>query len=130
MPEFVSKTHKVIVTPDGIMEIYPVQGRTIKESIISPDGKVRIIEHTVKTESNQFRALIEELDIVPLLKAAYAGDGTFHVDMDCGATRWKGSKDIESLQAGLKHCGFTKEIAKGILKLCTKHTHEFMDRVG
>ena len=130
MPEFESKTHKVIVSNEGIMEIFPLAGRAIRESVISPDGTVTIVEHRAGHASDSMNKLLEALDTAPLLRTAYAGEGNFHVDMDCGATRWKGYKKHSDIVAGLKYCGFSAEMTKVIIALCTTHTHEFMARVG
>jgi hypothetical protein len=130
MPEFASDTHKAVVGPDGIMEVYPLDGRHIKESVIESDGSVKIVEHTSDTTQGSLGRLLSTLDGVPLLKTAYAGNSTFHVDMDCGVTRWIGTKQRANVVAGLRYCGFSREEAQEILDLCAKHTHKFMARVG
>jgi hypothetical protein len=130
MQTFTSNTHTATVTDQGILEIFSNSEHTVKESIIDVDGNVKVIEHGIASSSQTLRTIVSALNKSPLLRAAYAGSDVFHVDMDCGATRWKGSKPVSSIKAGLKHCKFSRTQCKDILTLCQQNEHEFMLRVG
>jgi len=124
-----SDTHRAEVTDDGILDIFLIKGRMIEE--LSFDGDtVQVTEHTAKSGAPVLTELLKVMDALPLLRAAYAGDGIFHTDHETGTQRSKSRISEDDLQILLQSYNFSVSAITEMLTLCKLDIHHELARVG
>jgi hypothetical protein len=128
MEVFTSKTHKATISVLGILNIYKLEKNVIEETTVK-DGEVQTVQHTADNAPIEFKRILNAMDQMPVLKAAYMGNNLYHADFDVGDKRWKGKKGSDEIFKALHKCGFTKKMANKIMKLCEKNKHKAMERI-
>jgi hypothetical protein len=129
MKTFQSDTHRAELSTDGILNIFPLEGRKIQE--MSFDGEnVRIAEHTAKDGAPVLRNLLDVMDNLPLFCAAFAKNGIFHVDYEAGTQRWKGYKTTKEVREALSKCKFSNIDIDLMISACEQTTHAVLPKVG
>ena len=129
MKSFQSDTHRVELSKDGVINVFPLEGRTIQETTFDGDN-VQVAEHTAKDGSPILRNLLNVMDDLPLFRAAFAGNGVFHVDYETGTQRWKGYKTAIEIREALTRCKFTTTDIDFIVGMCEQTNHPFLPKVG
>lgn len=129
MQIFESNTHRVELSEEGILDVFPLEGRKIQE--ISFDGdNVTILEHTAKDGSPILRDLLSVMDRLPLFRAAFAQNDVFHIDYETGTQRWKGYKTTGEVREALIKCNFSTEDIDYIIRNCKKNKHIGLPKIG
>jgi hypothetical protein len=128
MKTFTSDTHRAELSLEGVLNVFPLEGRKIQET--SFDGeKVRVAEHTAKDGSPVLRNLLHVMDNLPLFRTAFAGNGVFHLDYETGTQRWKGYKPTEAIRDALIKCKFTTKDIVHMISSCERTIHPFLPKV-
>lgn len=113
---------------DGLLKVFPLAPRQIHIQHYV-QGQVTlewINEETALTASD--KRLLANLNRMPLFAATYAGGSEWHVDLDCGAQRWIGTKTTRELSKALSMCDFDSETKKKIMAEGRKHKWDFVPR--
>jgi len=129
MKTFQSDTHRAELSHDGILNVFPLEDRKIKEVAFNGD-KVRVAEHTAKSGSPALRDLLVAMENTPVFRAAFAQNDVFHVDYEAGASRCKGYKTTEEVRDALYKCKFSSKEVELILRRCQQTNHPFLPKVG
>jgi len=129
MATFKSNTHRAELSKDGVLDVFPLEGRKIQE--MSFNGKrAHIAEHTAKDGSPILRNLLDAMDNLPLFRAAFAENDVFHIDYETGTQRWKGYKTTEEVREALEKCKFSNKDVDAMITACMKTNHPFLPKVG
>lgn len=129
MMEFISKTHKAIISGDGLLRVDQLAPHELRVTQSTPDGiKVDILDKNTATgpELRMLRAM----EGMPTFAAGYAGDGEWNADINCGFQRWRGVKPTKDLSKALSNCGFDAKTKKKIMAECKKHKVDYVPRYG
>jgi len=92
--------YTAIVT-NGLLKLLQIAERHLTVVTVTAD--------TTEVKAVPYSAISPSLSASPLLTATWAGAGYAHVDLDCGAQRWNGTKSMMWLRKGLYRAGFSKE---------------------
>jgi len=129
MRVFQSDTHRAELSADGVLDVFTLAGRTIKElSFIGTD--VSFTEHTAKDGSPPLRTLLDIMDNSPVFRAAFAQNDVFHVDYETGTQRSKGYKTTEELKNMLIKCEFSINEIESIITEGKQTKHTLLARIN
>lgn len=129
MPAFESTTHRAEVSADGILDVFPLEKRKIKEMSFTEDT-VDIVEHTSESDNVVFRNILAAMDDFPVFRAAKHTDSEYHVDYEYSTQRWHGKRPTNDVVKALQRCNFSKNVVDKIISLCDETEHPFLPRVG
>lgn len=129
MKKFISDTHRAEISSNGILDVFPLEGRKIQE--VTYNGKkVSTAEHTAKDGSPILRNLLNVMDNLPIFRAAFADKDVFHIDYETGTQRWKGYKTTAEVREALEKCKFSIKDIDFMITECMGTTHPFLPKVG
>jgi hypothetical protein len=128
MQTFHSRTHRAELSEKGILEVFLEARKKIKETSFN-GKKVTVTEHSAKDGSPMLKELLTNMDNSPVFIIAFAGHGTFHIDVEMGMQRWKGYNTTSEVQKRLEKYTFDPKDIKIMLKECKKTEHKHLAQV-
>ena len=124
MKTFKSETHRATVDKTGILNVYNLKEPALYVKTIKFDSD-EVTEEEIALEN------AEEWEKRPFLRAAYAGDDMWHVDLlPFEFQPWKGYKTDEEVAIALQTYQFSVEDKGEIIRLCGVRAHERMKNVN
>lgn len=131
MIEYTTKSYRVTVSPEGLLEIWSKHPPVLTEETHHPDGSVEKNYH-MPNDAGALGELARALAKMPLLAATVAEDdeGYWHVDVDAGMQRWHGMREESFVLEGLRNIGLSEEQVGEISRVCHEHPWQNVPRQG
>lgn len=127
MKEFQSDKYKAVVQDDGLLVVR--NGPRVLRETKFINGGIDVTLHDSKTETDpSMKKLLTQMDRMPVFSACWAGDRHWHVDIDCGMSRFNGTKPHGQVIKALENCQFDKEQIKEIVSLCKTNKWDYCPR--
>jgi len=129
MKVFHSDSYRAELSADGILDVFALDGKTIKE--VSFNGnKISVKEHTAKKGAPSLRSLLDVMDNCPVFRAAFAQNEVFYVDYETGTQRFKCYAETNELENKLIKFKFSAKDIELILQKCKQTQHTHLPKVG
>jgi len=89
--------YRATVTDDGVIDVWRKEKRSVRTRRMLPSGEWEAV-----VADQMAIDLAAALDRHPMCRMAFAGDGFYHVDLDCGFQRWIGQQPAKEVRKALK----------------------------
>jgi hypothetical protein len=123
--ELKSPTHKLTQTETtGEFQVWLVEKKQLHVREFRDGRKVR---DEIDPPDEATKKLLAYANSVPLFAANWAG-GRFNIDLDCGFSRFAGTKSESEVRSALRKCGFSNPQIKKVIAASKVKEHWFLRR--
>ena len=117
--EFKNEKYTATIGDDGLLTVR--DGPRVLRETTFKDGKATVKEITLESApDDSTRTLLTRMNQMPVFQACHAGKRLWNVDIDCGMSRFNGTKPQRELVKALQNCCFDPEQIDDILGACKK----------
>lgn len=131
MLEFTSETHRAELADDGLLRVFALAERELRQTVVNTDGvRVDILSFET-TQDPSTRKLLSAMSRMPWFAATYSqSDKAWWCDVDCGFQRWSGMKPGSTIIRALAKAGFGIGVRRKLMSTARKFDWGYCPRQG